>query len=425
MSGMTSEKMLDRLRNIEKGIVIILMLVSAYGVFRFVFGYGLEGLTVGWVVVVFLFLLIVLLSVQRVVDHIIEVGVAFTKHSDNEKFKSLYDSSPTAYVTVDSKGKVVMSNPSAARLLNCKITEIPGLNFFDIVIEHEGHDASMLPGKVQGGATLADEELLLRTRSGNDVWVLMSAFEDKHNHQHIFSLVDITEAKKVDAAKSEFVALATHQLRTPVAAIRWNYELLAKKIPSEAKVNLEKYLEKISRNTQRMISLIDDFLSVSKLEMGTYATSKEAVDLSQFCSDVIDEFAGKIEEKQIKVTRNEEPPAFTFTTDTALFHIIVSNLVSNAVKYLKASGSLDLSYKVSGDNLVISVTDDGIGIPEDELDNLFTKFFRASNARSHHTSGTGLGLYIIQQSVEQLGGTISVESVEDVKTTFTVTLPTS
>lgn len=422
---MTPEQMLDRLRTAEKGIVLFLILVAAFGVFRFVFGYGLEGVVVGWTVVVFLLLLIVLLSVQRVVDNFIEKEVAFGNLSDNERFKSLYDSSPTAYVTIEVSGKVVMANPSAARLLDCTIAELPGLNFFDIVMEYEGHDPSILPSKVKGGVVMADEELLLRTREGDDVWVLMSAYEDKQNRHHIFSLVDITEAKKVDTAKSEFVALATHQLRTPISAIRWNYELLTKKIPDDAQVNLEKYLDKIGRNTHRMIALIDDFLSVSQLEMGTYATSREAINMSQFCDDVLDEFAGKIEEKQINVTRKEEPPSYSFNTDTALFHIIVSNLVSNAVKYLKAEGTLDLSYRVSGDKLIITVSDDGIGIPKDELDNLFTKFFRASNARSHHTSGTGLGLYIIKQSAEQLGGTIEVESVENVKTTFTVTLPTS
>jgi len=173
----------------------------------------------------------------------------------------------------------------------------------------------------------------------------------------------------------------------------------------------------------RMIALINDFLSVSKLEMGTYATNEEETILSDFITAILDEFSGKIAEKQIVVNRNSASDSVTIMTDYRLLHIIVSNLVSNAVKYLRQNGTLLISYDIQGREMVLTVKDDGIGIPKSEIEHLFTKFYRASNAQSHQTEGTGLGLYIVKQSVEQLGGTITVESNIDAGATFTVKLP--
>ena len=127
-----------------------------------------------------------------------------------------------------------------------------------------------------------------------------------------------------------------------------------------------------------MINLINDFLSVSKLEMGTFAAEEENINLTDFFSTILDEFAEKITEKSIAVDRNDEPVGATIKADVRLFHVIVSNLVSNAVKYLKPEGTLSLSYKLEGESLEIVVGDDGIGIPDSEIKQLFTKFFRAS-----------------------------------------------
>jgi two-component system phosphate regulon sensor histidine kinase PhoR len=121
--------------------------------------------------------------------------------------------------------------------------------------------------------------------------------------------------------------------------------------------------------------------------------------------------------------RTEDPLQVVIKADDHLFHIIVSNLVSNAVKYLHPNGRIELSYQLTGTTLTIVVADNGIGIPEGELDKLFTKFYRASNAQSHQTEGTGLGLYIVKQSVELLGGTIEVAAKEDAGAHFTITLP--
>lgn len=368
-------------------------------------------------------LLFGLLATQLSLGGVVKQTAAAASNEDNAQFLSLYERSPTALLTVDAKSTIVSYNPAAVKMLGSTTDELQQINFIDLVAAYPGHDPSVLASKIRGGITLNEEEIELTTFNGQEVWALMSVYVEAANDYRIISLVDVTQAKKIDNAKTEFVALATHQLRTPSAAIRWNTELLSRKLHQVSPAELEPYLAKINRNTLRMIALIDDFLSVSKLEMGTFATADEEVNVAALFAETLDEYDGKITKKQINVTTNTDPPDVTITSDGRLLNIIVTNLVSNAVKYLQTGGDLTLGYQTRSDRLLITVADNGIGIPRHEQEQLFKRFFRASNARSHETEGTGLGLYIVKQSVEQLGGTIEVSSAEGAGSTFTVTLP--
>lgn len=298
-----------------------------------------------------------------------------------------------------------------------------GVNLLSLFVVTHEYDSSVLRGKIRAELTIKDEEAPLQTVGDGLVWVSVSVYTSYNKHERLVALVDMTEKKQVDTAKSEFVALATHQLRTPIAAIRWNVELLTKSLKEIQTDAQARYLEKIQRNTFRMVSLINDFLSVSKLEMGTFASAPEVIDMSEFMTSILEEFPEKITEKQLVVTRQDTPKHLRITIDSRLLHICISNLVSNAVKYLSPQGTLLVSYTLRGTSLEIVVADNGIGIPVAEQNQLFSKFFRATNARSHLTEGAGLGLYVVKQSVDQLGGTIEFTSTEGEGTRFTIVLP--
>lgn len=370
-----------------------------------------------------LLLIFILYLVQKKIDKWQTMAMTQIDFAQEEAFTSLFERSPVAYIIIETKGTIQETNPAAINLLKGEKSTMAGLNFFDLIQTDSKTDAAVLKSKVEVGLTINDVEVSLNTVSGETVWVTLSMYEYRNSGQRLVSLVDITEQKHIDAAKSEFVALATHQLRTPIAAIRWNVELLHKKMQDTETPEQTKYLTKIERNVLRMISLINDFLNVSKLEMGTYAAEEMDINLTEFFSGIVDEFSEKITEKQIVLNRLDTPPHATIKTDSRLFHIIVSNLVSNAVKYLKPSGALTLSYEIKGEQVEIVVADNGIGIPESEIPQLFKKFFRASNAQSHQTQGTGLGLYVVKQSAELLGGNITVESAENQGARFVVTIP--
>jgi len=366
-------------------------------------------------------LLFTLVLIQRRADSWLTATAMQSSFAANEEFNTLYQSSPVAYITLDPKGNILEFNPAAIRLLQGESDTMTEENFFDRI--HPDFDFSIILGKIKSGLTVNEEEVPLHTFEKQHIWTKLSVHSRPFEEKRMLSLIDTTEQKAVDTAKSEFVALATHQLRTPIAAIRWNVELLEKKMEGSITEDQNRYLVKINRNVQRMVSLINDFLSVSKLEMGTFASSQEAVNLSDFVDSIVDEFSEKISQKGLTLNRVDNPPQLQVMTDGRLLHIIVSNLMSNASKYSSPNGTLNFSYTLEGTTLQIVVKDDGIGIPENELERLFSKFFRATNAQAHQTQGTGLGLYVVKQSVEKLGGTIEVSSQENAGAQFLVKLP--
>lgn len=343
--------------------------------------------------------------------------------SSRELYATLYNQSPVPYLTLDRNGKITTCNQSASRLFQTDLGALVGTTIVDRLSHEDETHLSVALGKFQSGVTIIDTELELTTYQNEKRWVSLSLFVSETFDQRLVSLVDMTHHKLVDTAKSEFVALATHQLRTPIAAIRWNVELLERSMRESATEKQTGYLVKVNRNVVRMIALINDFLSVSKLETGTFATTMETLSVREYLTTVVDEYQQAITEKQIVLEQSYEPADLSITTDSRLFHIITSNLLSNAVKYVLPSGLIRFGYELLGSNVVITVSDTGIGIPSEQVERLFTKFFRASNAQMHRAEGTGLGLYIVKESVEILGGTITVSSEENKGTTFVVTLP--
>ncbi|MFW6210308.1 MAG: sensor histidine kinase [Patescibacteria group bacterium] len=361
--------------------------------------------------------------VQYWIDRHLRLVVSQESYAVETAFQSLFERSPVAYLIISSQGIIRESNPAALKLLGDEHHRLEGENIYTQFLSDEDTDASVLTAKIERGLLINDAAVRLTAFTGEERWVMLSVYTANDPAERLLSLVDITEQKRVDVAKSEFVALATHQLRTPITAVRWNMELLTRKLSDEVRSAQEKYLTKIDRNVERMLALINDFLSVSKLEMGTFATAPEPINLSDFFDTILEEYEGPRAEKALELVREDQPPQLTVALDPRLMHIMVSNLVSNAVKYSRSQGTLTLRYQHAGDTLTITVGDDGIGVPAAEVDQLFSKFFRASNARAARTEGTGLGLYVIKQAAEQLGGSVAVQSAEGEGTTFTITLP--
>lgn len=339
-----------------------------------------------------------------------------------QKFKHLYDNSPIPYVTTDRRGIIATANLAAVRLFDSTKDSLAGHDFLDS-LQAEDNSLSVFRGKLKNGSVINRKEMMLKTLTGQERWVLLSVFVYGVRNERLVTMVDVTQQKAIDQAKSEFVALASHQLRTPIAAVRWNVELLQMKLKDSLGEKSAEYLTKIENNVSRMNNLINDFLSVSKLEIGTFATDKIEIKLDDFLDSVLEEHDPTIVSKQIKVLRTYDPEDFTIKTDERLLHIIANNLISNAVKYTNDSGAVEVSYISVGREVELTVTDDGIGIPIGEQERLFSKFYRATNAQGHKAEGTGLGLYIVKEAVEKLGGRISVASEENVGTKFTVNLP--
>lgn len=237
---------------------------------------------------------------------------------------------------------------------------------------------------------------------------------------------DITREVEVDRAKSEFVSLASHQLKTPLTAIGWLAEGLLSGDKGTLTPEQKKYIENIHRTDRQMMAMVNDLLNMSRIELGTLQLRPEDTDVLPFVQNVIDEQKVVAEEKHVRLDLNFEPNLPGMHADKNLLKMIFQNLLSNAIKYTPEGGSVTFSIARGGgmhEAIFVTVADTGIGIPKDEQDKVFSKLHRAKNAQAKVPDGTGLGLYVIKTIIDRIHGTITFESVEGKGTTFFTTIP--
>lgn len=229
---------------------------------------------------------------------------------------------------------------------------------------------------------------------------------------------------QVDKAKSEFVSLTSHQLRTPITIISWYLEKIIK---AEQGISPQQknYLEEVYAASRRMVALINALLNASRVELGTLKVELTNVKITELANQVLQELHPQIEDKAIILESHYQENIPLIIGDSKLLTIILQNLLSNAIKYSKQNGKVTLNIYYTTRELFIVVSDNGVGIPAKQRAKIFTKMFRADNARTLDPEGTGLGLYIIKAIVDASHGKIWFTSEENNGTTFSVVFPIS
>ncbi len=230
-----------------------------------------------------------------------------------------------------------------------------------------------------------------------------------------------TRLLELDALKTDLVASVSHELRTPLTSIISFTHLLREGLDTDTRDDQREFLDIISRNTSRLLRLVDDLLLLDRLESNTLQLAIEPVDLVGLAEMSVASLNPMAEERGVSLELVSEDGA-PIQGDVDRLGQLIDNLVANAVKFTLRGGSVRVSVAPVGRGWRLVVADDGIGIPADELDQLFQRFFRASNARREATSGSGLGLAIARRVAELQGGGITVDSEEGEGTTVTVTL---
>jgi signal transduction histidine kinase len=227
---------------------------------------------------------------------------------------------------------------------------------------------------------------------------------------------------ELDRMKDQFVSTVTHELRTPLTSMVGYLEMLSGSEVGELTADEQRsFIEIVDRNCKRLTRLVDDILTAARIDSGRFSLERSDVDLATLASERVESIRPVARQKQVDVSLTVEQPLPPLYADGMRLGQLLDNLLSNAVKFTPEGGVVGVKVTTSGEAVRIDVADSGVGIPDDEVDKLFDRFFRASTAAS--VQGTGLGLSIAKTIAEAHGGTISLESQVGVGTTFSVELP--
>jgi two-component system phosphate regulon sensor histidine kinase PhoR len=235
----------------------------------------------------------------------------------------------------------------------------------------------------------------------------------------VVTMADISQRRRLEVLRRDFVANASHELKTPVAAVKALAEALQTALPDDPAAS-RRLAGRIGREAERLDTLVRDLLDLSRVERGTLAV--EPVDLAGLVKEVVGTYSDRAEDRHIEL-RSELETGTTVRGDRAQLALLVSNLVDNALRYTQNRGKVCVRLETLEARAVLQVADNGRGIPSNELTRIFERFYRIDKARARHTGGTGLGLAIVRHVAEGHGGSVEVASELGRGSTFTVNLP--
>ena len=343
----------------------------------------------------------------------------------------------------DRDGQVVLFNHAAEELTGLSAKEAIGHNYnysMNFIRESDEKISDDFIGKtiLSGQAMKMSSHTLLVKKDGYKISVADSTAPVRDAKEMIIGCVvvfrDVTQEMKIDKAKTEFVSLASHQLRTPLTSINWYSEMLLAGDVGSLNPKQKSYLNEIYKGSKRMVDLVNALLNVSRMELGTFTVEPEPLNILTLARSVVAEFKHQIDQKKLKIYKNYAQHLPILKADPKLLRMVMQNLLANSIKYTPDKGRIKfvitlanvdgvVSTKDKKNNILIKVSDNGYGIPKNNQAKIFTKLFRADNVRAKDTKGTGLGLYIAKAIVDQSGGKIWFKSQENKGSIFYVTLP--
>lgn len=333
-------------------------------------------------------------------------------------------------VALDGEGRVTLVNREALALLGldappigqplAEIIPLPGLQ--DLIEQAEDEPLTDEFEAISPGLpALATLEFVVRQPNREKRWMLVTAAPLKHARGRVVVLRDMSEMRKLEGMRRNFVANVSHELRTPVSIIRANTETLldgALEDGPRARV----FLEAVLRHTERLARIISDLLDISRVEAGSYPLELERVCVQEVAERAAQLMEEPAERKQVTIDVDVDAEIHARADGNALEQVLF-NLLENAIKYTPEGGHVALSARILDDGCEIAVTDDGGGVPEKHRSRLFERFYRVDRGRSRDMGGTGLGLAIVKHLCEAMGGQVGMRPAEPSGSVFFVLLP--
>ncbi len=323
----------------------------------------------------------------------------------------------------NEENKLSLINPQAEDFFEVKTEKIIGKSILELAkLPNLEPLINLVGSEIKG---IFRKELLIKDRLTLEVSAVpIISGEEKFGTMVI--LHDISREKMIERMKTEFVSLAAHQLRTPLAAIKWTLRMLLDGDLGRINPEQRDFIGKTYKSNERMINLINDLLDVTRIEEGKYLYKPVSTNLENVVQLVMDTL--KEETQRRKISLNFKKPKKKLpkvVIDVEKIRLTIQNLLNNAIRYTRLGGvvTISLKYNKIKKEIEFQIRDTGIGIPSDQQGRVFTKFFRASNVMRMETEGSGLGLFIAKNIIEAHSGKIWFESKENKGTTFYFTLP--
>lgn len=341
--------------------------------------------------------------------------------SEKSKISVILNHMNEGVIAIDRSKQYVLANPAAERIFGFNAADVRGKSLIEITrnpqLERLANQA------FQEGKT-ASLEIQLSGKTKKTLHVSAIVL-DAHVRDigGILVFHDMTELRRLENVRKEFVANVSHELRTPLTSIRGFIETLlggASKDPATS----EKFLKIVSEETDRLGRLVEDILTLGEIEQGVTPVKKERIDLSSELPAILEQFKNQIREKKIAVENRVEGKSFPLSGDKDKIQQVFINLIDNAIKFNRPGGKIALSADQSPEGVTVTVEDTGIGIPEDVQGRVFERFFRVDKARSKELGGTGLGLAIVKHIMEAHNGRVSCQSTPGQGSRFSVFFPT-
>jgi signal transduction histidine kinase len=354
---------------------------------------------------------------------------------EKNKIRTIINNFTYPIIFVDKDGKVDIFNVSSQEVLGLRDsdlgTKISSKNEYDIenfkkiirVDDYRIKEPQGSEGYIKGW-----KELEVKEEGQERIYKVVSRRVYGENGLFLGTLKifnDLTREETVNRLKSEFISVAAHQLRTPLSAIKWVLRMVLDKDAGELNVSQEEYLGKSYKSTERVIELVNNLLYVSRIEEGRFGYTFEVFDSGRMLDEAVEDIQDRVEAKNMELDVKKIKNMPSMYGDPEKLKMALGYILDNAVKYTREEERIQVRARRmnGGKDLVFSVEDNGVGIPSEGQDKLFSKFYRASNVLSMQTEGNGLGLFIVKSIVEKHQGSISIDSREGEGTKVEISIP--
>lgn len=355
---------------------------------------------------------------------------ALAEVSDREaRLSAVVSTAVDAIITIDARGIIETVNPAVEKLFGYTASELVGQNVRMLMAsgDRNKHDQYIANYFATGNRKIIGigREVLAQRKDGRSFPVELAVSEMRIGNEPMFTgiLRDVSERKKIERMKSEFVATVSHELRTPLTSIRGSLGLLASGRMGELSGEASEMIQIAMNNSERLVRLVNDILDVEKIESGRLEFRLTPIDLSKAVQEAIENNSGFASQQGARIAVRAEVPELVVRADPDRLEQVLTNLLSNALKFSPDGGLVDVSVLHDGDRARVVVRDRGPGIPQEFRSRIFQRFAQADSSDTRKSAGTGLGLSIAKAIVERLGGVIGFEDADGGGTQFFFELP--